>query len=580
MLVALVLVAVPVTAGATGSPQATAAASQPLGIPEPQPGDTGRYHLTHVTETDAGWEEGQARFASAFLRLDPARTFDATGQAVPADRVLEMQARGPYPDQFHMDVRYVDPTTGHAVAFDDRGFVDRSATRGNSEVQIHRQPASVERLARAPGALEPYCGQSNALQGEQVPTDGEIDLFPSCHLRTETWELPEFHREAFELVGTHPAGGETVLVFETTEGRSPIQAWFKTGVPYPLRFVYPLVQGPPGDTEIVPGKLRVVDLYGFEQGAPSSSMETAPDGRDLPEIELAPRPAWGLPEGNLSVPFPASQAYKVALENDTFRDRLDRYPDVYPQAVDGRVMRTEGSVAWTWNLRLHSPNASFGPRVDMEVDTTGSEPSAGPMEQLGLADEEETENGSDRVETQLSQYPVSRPNGPWPLGSSLPEQLPTASSLVSAWEAAFGEPLDPNRTAWDLAVHGDRQTGCEAWSCTQPEIEIRFGEIYDDASGEGHLLAERVLVVNASGGFQGTETRTSLAPGEPLPTWVPFGQAVREDLDDGEMESAEVQGYEHLPAPPGEGGVRLGLGLLLGGAVVGGTVIWRTRRSA
>lgn len=577
LLFAVLFALVPLATPASSVSQAETS-DQPA-IPEPRPGDAGRYHLTHLTQTEAGWEAGDTRFASAFLRLDPASTFDAAGQAVGTDRVLEMQDGGPYPDQFHVDVRSIDPATGHAVAVDDRGFVDRSAARGNSEVQIDRQPIGFERLARAPGASDPYCGQANALQGEQVPADGEIDLFPSCHLRTETWELPEFYREAFELVATHPAGDEMVLVFETTEGRSPIQAWFKTDVPYPVRFVYPLVEGAAGDTEIVPGKLRVVDLHGFERAAPRTPGQAADDGIELPKIELAPRPAWGLPEGDLSVPFPASEAYEVALENDTFRDRLDRYPDVYPQAVDGRVTRTEGSVDWTWNLRLHSPNASFGLRVDKTVDTTGSEPSGGPMGQLGLTDEGDSENGSDPIETQLAQYPVGQPNGPWPLGSTLPDQLPTASSLASAWETAFGEPLDPNRTAWAFTVRGDRQTGCEAWSCTEPEIEIRFGEIYDDASGEGHLLDERVLLVNASGGFQGTETRTSLAPGDPLPTWVRFGQTVREELDEGERGSAEVHGHEHLPASPGSGGVLLGVGLLLGGIVAGGTVVWRTRRS-
>jgi DNA-binding transcriptional ArsR family regulator len=318
-----------------------------------------------------------------------------------------------------------------------------------------------------------HCLAENALQGTNVTLDAPAALVPGCTLGSEFLAVPDGLR-------LRAAGVETIDGLETVrfvgKDNGTFEFWFTPGIPYPVRvrMELPAVPVDPDDYwsewYAYPGeRVATLDLKGYRAGdAPLDSVDDAGDAGAAPALSYKARQPWGLDDSGIEHPFPISQAYQAALDDQVFTD-LRTYTTAHPRAVMVAAEFThvleEQEERRTWRMVMaDGSEEDFGFSVS-QVNRDPLLPTA--------------------LHGQLPpQLRFERGDYPWYVNydlrlrpSDLPDEVPTVASLAERWAAFDGSGTQFNM--WGFGY------GC--WwfdgACDKPELIVMAGHIRD-ANGQ------------------------------------------------------------------------------------------------
>lgn len=557
----LVVRAVPLLLAALLLAGASAAGEEPDAprLPEPAVGDQASYWLVQVTVD----EEGEPVSTTTPRLLDAFRVVEA--RTVPTDEhgwvrgltVQEKQGQGPHPDQPRIDEHVFHPATGSIVASASHGV----ASWPHSDDTAWTRTADATATSRVSGWS--FCGLINALQGQSTLLDEPVEPFDTCSMMTEAWEVPTYEREAFDHVDTLPSDHGPVHVLEATHHDHAVQAWFAEEIAYPVRFVYPLITGPAGDTDVHPRTYNVVTLHGYEPGQTEPDTALLTQQASHEKSALDQRQPWLLPEGDLEHPFPLSEAYQLALEDEggELEAFLAEHPEAYPRSINPTVTASASELEHRWGMQLTDANASAHLSVTQTIHKPTDDEDGGPYlpNPWELTEDEEEH----RVERDVDFHWAGPVEHPLPPPASLPDELPTVDALVDAWAIAHQREANLSRITWELSVGSDRLRGCQEPSCVEPAIDLRIREDGEERS--------RSASFGPNGTLLETRERWTVAEEAERPGWLAFAEDVRE-LDRAEDAPEPVlEGFQGLPPPPEEGPLSQGsMWALAGLATAGG----------
>lgn len=579
---ALLLLGVGLVVGAMTGLAGTAAAAPGDGtmeVPEPTPGDRGSYWISHVTVDSEGnpTDSSPPRLLNVFEWLSPEPLMTRDGRWHVADRVLEQQDAGPHPSQSSVQIRSLDPQTGEIFAEtrERLAFWDDQPADWWMERWDFKNHDS-EGLT----SWQPFCGLTNYFQGQTVPLSEPAELVPHCRLMTQTWEVPTFGSGTFDHQATFESGHGPVHIFAASYRGAPVQAWFAEEIPYPVRLVHPLVQGPGAD--VSPDTFQVIDLRGFEPGNGSAVRSSIDDRSSFGPPEKGARTAWMLEDEGIEHPFPLSEAYRVALDDEggDLAAYLDTHPNAYAHNIDARAWVEDDEMTHRWALELTDGVETLSLVVVQEIRQSPEDEEDNATVPLlaAMTGEDQDGNGQARVTYELGvQGPEPAPES-HPAPESLPDRLPTVGSMLEAWSTIVGEQPEMEHVVWKLDVSaGQSLVNCvpsKASPCSgTPGVEIKVGEThrYDESE-------TRLVTFNANGQPVGMTAQQELASPSAYPTWYAFSNRVEEIASNGDPPEPVLTSYEHLPSPPGESDVFPTIVGAIGSVGAAGLIV-RWRRS-
>lgn len=368
-------------------------------------------------------------------------------------------------DRLHSRVQEYNGDEDYADSHDGHHWIPREATRlyvaGTADSVAIESPSTSEQRGSDVGLLvidnEPLiatetlevvegssrwfsdghapCLGRSPLQGTHIALDEPVDLFADCLPRFDETEAeaddgfwsyaPMAGLGPFEHAATETLLGHRAYRFDSEDG---VSIWLAQGVPVPLQ-----ARGQRGD------QVATVTLSSYEPGSsPLGASFPAPVPGEAPPIRLAPRQPWGPDDSGVGHPFPASAAFRGALQDPSFpylRDWLRANPGgttywlEYSEDADS-VPQTR---SWFFALTAHGSTAAF------HATQTSYAPLPLP------ATVQYSESAAGYASAWLSSWA--------PDVDAVPTELPTVASLTARWQAYEAtEGRDPTPNGWAMGL--------------------------------------------------------------------------------------------------------------------------------
>ncbi|MEK6976195.1 MAG: winged helix-turn-helix transcriptional regulator [Candidatus Thermoplasmatota archaeon] len=515
------------------------------GVPEPRIGDKGNYTYALVGEHD-GVVVGHEFPYLTFEQLPAVTQLDAAGSPVLANRFGNSfgsyapvaESMGPdgsmrYAWQIAYGIVLAQATDGTWPYLEldlssSLGFMTgpssstvdvlgmplttaQSETNGSYWARLYpHEGKSISDIDEARRELQ-FCGGRSVLQGQELALDANLALFEPCLLRTggvnvHTLEIPyndtdevglyEGHfgpETSFRAIGRQVIDGYDAVVFtrvaeDDKETSRRVQVWMAKGVPYPVQWV------------VEDGhQLHVLRLTQFQRGTEPLAQGLPANRPPAPVVQMAPSQVWGIDDAGTSLAVPASRAWQAALDDGPLATYMEQHPQAFAYWTEGEASEdvVDGRQDFRWAFGVTDGASSFKVLVDAVVEDLVP---ISPL--LGL----EIESPKRDPTFKFDYDPGGPAQVPALNRSWLPEQLPSAASLVSRWQAYSGaqEPM----AAWGSEVVCAKYVVnpvTEEETCSDHDFRFnvggRFTSVRTDLSqpGEPRVLSEAAL---RSGSFR------------------------------------------------------------------------------
>ncbi|MGB0652653.1 MAG: winged helix-turn-helix transcriptional regulator [Thermoplasmatota archaeon] len=439
-----------------------------LRIAAPNQGDSGIYRLVKEDLDDdaryRGFDDG--RELSIAFRFDGAGVaYAPDGSARWAFDVVVNETDERRSDFY---AAKVDPETHQVVFMDDLSITEdepeeRASLTGTTTETGFTTWRTLWFLDE--GRLLP-CGLLSDLQGREATPDGwkrfddPCSWGPGDQNPNASWRrirgLDADGLLVVDFTDTHPAD-EPSTFYDDTDWR----AWFAPGVPYPVR-----MQDLTGGSFAAPGD--VLELTDFQRGLVVLPLVPPMPLVDLPPLQQAPRQVWGLDDTGVDHPWPFSEAFRWAVEDDTdpgVRDYLADHPGAYVAFVSHAAFDSEGHTE-RWSFTL-----TDGPtRHSVVIAQDRGVPFLAPGVPMPLADEAVTYRHETPWEAPVEDLIFPAPD-------QLPAELPTAASLLAQWEVILSETAHPAASpSWQMSLSCGETRGVA--DCDQIVVALEAGHTY------------------------------------------------------------------------------------------------------
>ena len=397
--------------------------------------------------------------------------------------------------------RYAEPV--YAIDRHDQGLVSYAylSAVATDESQRYGGAHMLQAHLIAPGErFSIHCGPVSPLHGQEVPLEGEAELFGDCSWGNK-FSGPT---SGFSAVGTQELGELQAILFSRASGQAHL--WYDPGIPYPARVAV--------QDRSDPSRYDVVRLQRFQRGAGEPiTWDGAPAGAPAEPWEMRPLVGGTLDESGIEHPFPASKAIEAARADVEGSD-FDRLLDAggYLSFADYREHHDERRDLHMWDLTATYDGAAASVAVTRE--TTKPEPSppvppAGPLPPVPVP-LPPLPPGSPPAQALAGNTTTKvaatgdRGGGPWP--REAPADGPTVASAWARWRAfASDEYRDRAPNAWGfriLCLNGDG--GCspyrEVWA------GVRAGYVWSNGTASESVNHESILE-ESENALRGREAR-------------------------------------------------------------------------
>lgn len=434
-------------------------------VPQPAPGDAGRYSLTVVERAPQGFKVVDApRAAFSFEWRAGGRFVDADGGVRFVNDLWTGDAPGAADRRpFGSERTYLfDAATSQFLALQTSESLEEEASDPSLISPVVAFKATSERTLRvqyanAPVPPEPPpCGLVHPFQRGRLALGDEVRLPGPCRAGAATWPDARMRAVAQEDV----AGRPTVAFAAATAGFEPAYLWWAADVPYPLRIAVAH-----GDR---PGVYDVYRLERFERGPETPFPGAPPPAAAGPPLTWAPRESWGPAEGGEAQAYPFSEAWEQAKNHPDAADLrafLAQHPDAYVASARfldaARPMMT--SLAWTFLLTdgQDTFSATFTrQRLELAESLGAPAPLDGPVQPL-------TTHRYERSAPPAPSRPGEPPNVP---PSQVPDRLPRLESLADRWRAVADSTAGVrDMTSWGFEL------GCRDEACIGVHLAFTVG---------------------------------------------------------------------------------------------------------
>lgn len=496
-----------------------------LELPEPRVGDRGVYNVTYVEETGDGVRPiTEDRTWMEFEWLPDRVLRDPQGRQQLVHRVHDVLYQWSAQEEDYTrrpSISGLDSRTWEEIAYSyatENRTVERSDDGSTHDrVWESRQTFLWGEDDNHGGAS--LCGLLNPFQGRNVSLDGEVQITRNgCSAAGLGTGATTFRPVGAETV----AGHETVMFTADTWGGT-VHLWLSPDLPVPVRVaiedwsaLFPDADDPDSPEEEAAAEAsgtvyRVVRLVRFERGdEPIRLGEEVPED-PLTPMSMAPRHRYGPDETGVDHPFPLSEAWEIAKDNETIASYLDDHPDAYVYNAKYTERRDDDSVERRWYISVDDGEEGIRAQVS-EEQTSG--PGL-----MGLP-------GTGGNETDHRVFNVERHHWQGVAPPELvPDRLPSVAEVMRWWRSYRGddyEDLEPN--AWGFEI------SCNHAGCTDAEAEVRAGHDLDtgwdngtvlDDGESGHDHRHSMLTVDTTGQATGTYEYTHrqewASDGDPVP---------------------------------------------------------------
>lgn len=324
-----------------------------------------------------------------------------------------------------------------------------------------------------------FCFLRTPLQDAAMPTDRPVD-FQACTLGgLEGWETKD--SGALRAVGTERLQGLSTVRFDSDTGFS---VWYAQELSAPVRIQVPsptMVDLAAGQTQEMAGH-AVLDLVAFEPGTRPVAVQAASPYDVLPAFQPAARMPWGMPDGDVDRPFPASEAYEAALadEDAGLSEYLDAHPDAVPIYQTSSVVHWPDEDLFRWRLGFSDGDEAYGVQVDLAIERPGRYLTGSDLP-LPEAATHTVEVAEDPFLVHYSQTLDFDP-------IQVPTEVPTAASALERWRVAIDRADLPDLPAYglELVCH----EGCSyRVTAGVDTTDLRNGQGVAGAVGSSSLLA-------------------------------------------------------------------------------------------
>ena len=355
------------------------------------------------------------------------------------------------------DVYAVRPGTHDAFAYLRVGGRVDEAEDGDRGYTVWTQTGFQERDGELP------CGFRNPLQGLTTTVEGQrIAGIGSCD---QDRILPEVSRYLVPRQAVRQDGFAYLQAEARDVGTgmwgsrgAALELLFREDIPYPL-------QVQEGGTD------AVFVLTSFERGTGPVPRKQAEVVADPPApLRFAPLKAWGPDDSGVDHPFPASDAYRRALEEPSFtalRDFVQSHPGAYAGRVSFANFETNGregdSQHWTFTM------TDGDEALDVFVRRNSDVPAEWPLP-VGVLPT------TTAYEFTVGELYTSREED-FPSISSMEGRLaPTVASMIPSWEAYASEDYR-GRTAnsWTILIQCAYDWDTSENDCSRSTVQISAG---------------------------------------------------------------------------------------------------------
>lgn len=499
-----------------------------LTLPRPHVGDRGVYELTVVeARGDTARPLTENRTWMEFEWLEDAVIRDRAGRRQLVHRVHDVVYEWDEDEEDYTPrpaASEIDSRTWREIAYTYLGNERSVEPQGSTGTHTHEW-RSMQRIlwaADSAGTLS-LCGMLNPFQGRELPlTQDPVRLSRGgCDGARLTQPDP-----AFRPVGTETIAGYETVMFTARDQGLTTHIWLSPELPYPVRFaVEALVVGPPDGDDPDERAARsasagstpfyVLRLTRFARGDAPIRL-----GQDVPEaplepIALGPLQPHGPDESGVDHPFPLSEAFAAAKEDDAVAAFLRDHPEAYLYSADYSLTVHDHRVERRWFLAIDDGTA--GLRLWVSQVTEPAVP-LGPLgHQLGLGPQET------RVEVEVADHEHWEGVAPPAL---VPDRAPTVASVMDWWDDYRDDAYaDTEVNGWGFEIR------CNHAECTGAEVQVSAGHRLDETesgsilSGDESRLARRsMLSVDGQGQASQvyeTRQRQEWSQGAPPPAGDP-----------------------------------------------------------
>jgi hypothetical protein len=465
----------------------------PFATPAPNVGDRGVYvHSQEYVERNDGYWPAEV----TFQWLADTTAFNATGASIVANQLL-VHWINPEPDLLVLE----------AGTNRELGRVQRSAENESEPGSLLIPGSSSNQTEtrmdfREGRTATMWCGIRTPLQGKS------IDLTQPQDDTTNCWNGPSSRAGREFAVVVHAVGGvapHRVAVVDSfrADDLERANGW---GLPHAfMRSTY--VEGFPYATRVEfrsgqvgpDGYSAAYDLAGYALGVVPVALEATVVTPAPPPLVLAARTEAGPDATGFDHPYPLATAWQRAKTDLTYTDLQD-WLATHPEAYIGQARFVEvtqdGQPSYHWYIVLSDGREQFAFR---HIHTMG--PAALPVGAFPLGVPAPTGGDSyDRLD--------NWEEGPYPLPSQLPAELPTIASIAQTWEALTGRD-DANAYGFRFNCH-DNGTACQDTSSIEAGID-RDDSIgrYTPAGGLERHIQSNLLQVGSDGSLESLQERTT-----------------------------------------------------------------------
>lgn len=279
------------------------------------------------------------------------------------------------------------------------------------------------------------CGVRNGFQGSGIlltPEPQEIE--PGCPFLGSLE-----HRSRLVVEGSGGPIGERDVRVRVQRVNSDLPEgwmWFRENTPYPLRVEIPA-------TEDGMPVLWVFELTGLDRGSTPLRMLDEPS-QGLPALELRPRPQWTMDDEGVEHPFPLSNAFVRARDDDSYAalgDFLERHPDSYVASARYAAFDMAERQTLRWDFVATDGTAHLGVSA-MRITE--------PSRILGIPVPGDNTTTYAFEETDNTIFDV---NAGYLTPQELPPALPSAASLLERWRHYASAPyVELGAEAWGFYI--------------------------------------------------------------------------------------------------------------------------------